>query len=94
MAERSQIHVCIKGRVQGVGYRAWTQQRAIELNLTGWVRNRSDGSVEALFEGEPERVGEILEDCKSGPRHAQVTSVELLGEGGDRHDRFVVLPTT
>lgn len=93
MAERTQIHVLINGRVQGVGFRAWIEQRAIDLGLTGWVRNRSDGSVEAVFQGEPERVGEMLEACKSGPRHAQVTSVELLGDGVDPHDRFVVLPT-
>ena len=93
MVERTQIHVRIKGRVQGVGYRAWTEQRAVELGLTGWVRNRSDGSVEAVFQGETVRVGDTLEACKSGPRHAQVTSVELLGDGVDRHDRFLVLPT-
>ena len=64
------VRVRIAGRVHGVGYRYWTEETAIGLALTGWVRNRRDGTVEALFAGEPEDVAEMLRRCRQGPRGA------------------------
>lgn len=69
------VHVRITGRVQGVGYRAWTEDAAAELALRGWVRNRRDGSVEAVFSGSEAAVADILERCKTGPRSARVDAV-------------------
>jgi acylphosphatase len=71
----------VYGHVQGVNFRAETQARARQLRLAGWVRNLPDGSVEAVFEGEPEQVELIVSWCRRGPRGAHVTSVEV-----DRED--------
>lgn len=72
------LHVMVKGRVQGVGYRAWCAREAKALALRGWVRNRLDGSVEALFIGVSEHVHMMLEACHSGPAFARVDSVQIL----------------
>jgi acylphosphatase len=85
--------VRIEGRVQGVSYRYWTLEEARALGLAGWVRNRPDGSVEALFSGPAERVAEMLMRCHDGPAAAAVTSVDVLEEGGAAPDGFDVLPT-
>ena len=66
----------ISGRVQGVGFRAWTVREATTRGLQGWVRNRQDGSVEALFIGPETVVNAMIEACRGGPRHAVVTSVQ------------------
>jgi len=87
------VRVGVEGRVQGVGYRYWAEEVAGELGLSGWVRNRRDGSVEALFSGAPENVAEMLERCRQGPRAAQVTAVTVLAEGGAAASGFEVLPT-
>jgi acylphosphatase len=68
--------VLIRGRVQGVGYRVWTQITALELGVEGWVRNCRDGSVEAVFAGTEESVLTMIEACRNGPRGAQVTAVD------------------
>ena len=73
------IRVRITGHVQGVGFRAWTEQRANALGLAGWVRNADNGDVEAVFSGSPDAVIAMLAACKEGPRHARVERVELLG---------------
>ncbi len=70
------VRVRISGRVQGVGFRNWTRGKAAALGLTGWVRNLSDGRVEALFSGAAESVDEMLEHCWKGPFPSKVTSVE------------------
>jgi acylphosphatase len=75
------VRVRIAGRVQGVGYRAWTQQTAMDLALAGWVRNRRDGAVEAMFCGEPQDVAEMLRRCRVGPRGAVVSGVVIVQEG-------------
>ena len=85
--------VRIEGSVQGVGFRYWTERVATELGLAGWVRNRRDGSVEALFSGPAQDVAEMLERCRGGPRSAHVTAVEIVEEGGTAPDAFEVLPT-
>jgi len=91
-------HVVIRGLVQRVGYRAWTEMTALELGLEGWVRNRRDGTVEALFAGPADRVTEMLNACRQGPPGAQVEAIDqqdalpehaALCRSGD----FVVLPT-
>jgi len=69
------FHVYISGRVQGVFFRAETQRAANGFNLTGWVRNMSDGRVEAVFEGENQSVDKMLEWCQFGPPAAQVKEV-------------------
>jgi acylphosphatase len=69
------VRVVITGRVQGVGYRAWTERHALRRGLAGWVRNRSDGSVEAVFSGDPQAVDDMLLACRHGPRMAEVAEV-------------------
>ena len=73
-------HVVVHGRVQGVGFRMFVDDTAERLNLEGWVRNRRDGSVEAVFAGPDEAVGAAVEACRKGPRGSRVESVEA-GEG-------------
>jgi acylphosphatase len=68
-------HIKIEGRVQGVGFRYWTMREAQAQNLSGWVRNRRDGSVEALFQGNSENVSTMLRLCQKGPSFARVTSI-------------------
>ncbi len=68
----------IYGRVQGVGFRAYVEYQAQQLELHGWVRNRSDGSVEALIHGTPAAVAAMIEYAHRGPRAAQVTAVEVI----------------
>lgn len=75
-AEMSAKRLLIRGRVQGVGFRDWMMRKARELGVSGWVRNRSDGTVEALLAGDPAAVEELLRACRRGPRSAQVTSIE------------------
>jgi acylphosphatase len=87
------VRVRIEGRVQGVGYRYWTERVAGDLGLDGWVRNRHDRSVEALFSGSADDVAEMLERCKEGPHSARVTAVAVTEEGGSTTDGFEVLPT-
>lgn len=67
----------VRGRVQGVFFRAETRSRAVSLGLGGWVRNNPDGTVEAAFEGERERVESMVEWCRRGPTLAQVEDVEV-----------------
>ena len=87
------VHVRIEGRVQGVGYRAWTQRVATELGLSGWVRNRTDGAVEAVFQGEAARVAEMLARLERGPQAAAVARVVVLGEGVGVFEGFAVRET-
>jgi acylphosphatase len=91
--ERRTVRVAIEGGVQGVGFRYWTERVAGELGLAGWVRNRRDGSVEAVFSGGPEAVAEMLERCREGPPSARVTVVKVVEEGRDPPGGFDVLPT-
>jgi acylphosphatase len=91
--------VIVRGRVQGVGFRAWVAQTAMARNLAGWVRNCRDGSVEALFVGPPDAVAAMVEACHQGPLLARVSSVEATDANASdldlRHQgqRFSVLPT-
>jgi acylphosphatase len=67
--------VRIRGRVQGVGYRDWMIREATGLGVHGWVRNRTDGSVEALVSGDPAAVGALLTACRAGPALARVEEI-------------------
>jgi|SRR5882757_7289398 len=92
-------HVTIRGRVQGVGYRAWVEYQASARNLEGWVRNRRDGSVEAVFSGAEEVVSEMVASCRRGPSSARVDAVQEEAASPDElrlrgaGERFSVLPT-
>ena len=89
-----QARLTITGRVQGVGYRDWALHTGLRLGLTGWVRNRRDGAVEALVVGEEDAVGQMIEACRRGPPLARVDQIDvdpvdldILPEG------FTQLPT-
>lgn len=75
MSEQTIRQVTITGRVQGVGYRAWTIDEARSLELSGWVRNRRDGSVEAVFSGPTDVVDRMIVRCRAGPSMARVVDV-------------------
>ena len=74
------IRIVLSGRVQGVGFRAWTERRARELGLSGWVRNLRDGTVEALFHGPADAVHEMIGHCRRGPSRARVEVLERYEE--------------
>jgi len=74
------IHVLVSGKVQGVFFRSSTKEKAEELGISGWVRNLSDGRVEAVFEGEKEKVDKMVEWCRKGPEFAKVTDVDVFTE--------------
>jgi acylphosphatase len=96
---RAILHVTIRGRVQGVGYRAWVEHRASRADLEGWVRNRADGSVEAVFSGPARLAAEMVALCRHGPPSARVDAVLHEPGGADllglrrAGERFSVLPT-
>jgi acylphosphatase len=69
-------YVIVRGRVQGVGYRAWTERSALSHGLTGWVRNRRDGAVEAVFIGADDAVTAMVEACRTGPVGAYVEALD------------------
>ncbi len=72
-----QARLAITGRVQGVGYRDWALATGRRLGVAGWVRNRSDGSVEALVVGEEATVGAMIEACRQGPSLARVDAIDV-----------------
>ena len=90
----------VHGRVQGVGFRAFVEDTAERLGLEGWVRNRRDGTVEAVFAGPEQSVTAALEACRAGPRHGHVDRIEVADAGSDLlsqrrpGERFSVLATT
>jgi acylphosphatase len=77
------VRVIVSGRVQGVGFRYWVERQAAIRGLSGWVRNRYDGSVEALFSGEATAVDAMIAACRSGPRMAMVDDVAVMDEAAD-----------
>jgi acylphosphatase len=77
------IHVVIRGRVQGVGFRAWAEMTAIERGLEGWVRNRRDGSVEAVFAGPEGVVRTMIETCRRGPPGSRVDAIDQREAGAE-----------
>lgn len=77
MADKARVQVLIEGRVQGVFFRAATRDEAQARGLTGWVRNRADGRVEAVFEGDRPVLDNMLVWCRKGPTHAYVDHVDI-----------------
>lgn len=92
-------HIIARGRVQGVGYRAFVADEAVRHGVGGWVRNRRDGTVEAVFAGPEEAVDAVIAACRRGPWGASVAGVTVREGTADelaqrrRGDEFSVLPT-
>jgi acylphosphatase len=82
--------VVVHGHVQGVFFRESVRRRAHQRGVAGWVANRPDGTVEAVFEGEPQAVERLVDFCRDGPSGARVESVDVVEEGPDGQDGFVV----
>ena len=89
----SALRVVISGRVQGVWFRGWTLERAAELGLDGWVRNRRDGTVEALFAGPEAQVRAMVEACRRGPPLAKVVDLAEHPAEAPAEAGFYSLPT-
>lgn len=83
----------IHGRVQGVFFRDWTVEMASSLNLDGWVRNRSDGTVEAMLVGPNESVDQMIKHCHQGPRMSKVENIEISVARGIVKKGFERKPT-
>jgi acylphosphatase len=82
--------VIVHGWVQGVYFRDSVRHRARAANVTGWVRNNRDGTVEAVFEGEPEAVERLIDFCRQGPRGAEVDRVDVVAEDSEGASGFEV----
>jgi len=93
MSDLRTVHVRITGKVQGVWYRAWTAEEARDLGLDGWVRNRRDGSVEAVFAGRSDDVDAMLALCREGPPLARVSDVSWETHEGTVAAGFEQRPT-
>ena len=99
MGERIIRRIVVGGRVQGVGFRAFVEERALATGVAGWVRNRMDRTVECVIAGDPAAVEAIIAACRSGPLSARVDRCEVTEAGeGDlavvrRGERFSVLAT-
>jgi acylphosphatase len=91
MAEKT-VRVIISGRVQGVGFRDWIERQARQAGLSGYVRNRREGTVELVIAGSEAQVAAMLEQCRKGPRLAAVKELEVLPEEWAGED-FSILPT-
>lgn len=90
----SAVRLVITGRVQGVGYRDFVRTEALARNLSGWVRNRRDGSVEAIVKGETESVEEMIAACWRGPRASKVIDVQIeAADTGEPVTGFSIHPT-
>ena len=87
------VGVIVRGRVQGVGFRAWAEDQAIRLKLAGWVRNRRDGTVEAILSGDEAAVEEMIATLREGPRLAYVSAVEVEDSAEAVGASFKALPT-
>lgn len=80
MDEKKRVHVIISGKVQGVFFRMETQKAALDIGVTGWVKNRTDGAVEAIFEGDSERIDKMLAWCWKGSPRSEVRDVAVENE--------------
>ncbi len=92
MSEKS-VRVVIEGRVQGVWFRGWTAEEARRLNIRGWVRNRRDGTVEAVFAGAAADVDAMIAACRQGPPMARVSNISEHPCGEPEGDEFGYSPT-
>jgi acylphosphatase len=93
MSAAETLRLRITGQVQGVGYRLWATRTAASLGLRGWVRNRRDGSVEALVIGRPEDVAAMVEAAHKGPPGARVAELTATPDDDDGSVGFTALPT-
>jgi len=87
------VRILIEGRVQGVWYRGWCRENAIELGLSGWVRNRRGGNVEAVLTGESEAVDAMITRCWQGPGQANVTDINVSEEDAESANGFEIRQT-
>jgi acylphosphatase len=85
------VHLLIKGKVQGVFYRASAKDVATQLNLNGWIRNTKEGDVEAVVTGDEDLVKEFIEWCKKGPRKAEVDKVEVTEKSDEQFFGFTIV---
>lgn len=87
-----QVRVTISGLVQGVGFRHSLCRQARERGISGWVRNRGDGAVEALFQGEMDSIDDLIEWCRIGPAFAEVSEVHVIWQNGEKSlDSFDII---
>jgi acylphosphatase len=89
-AEKVQKHIYISGRVQGVGFRAFTRSQAAVLDIKGWVKNLHDGRVEAVIEGEKNKVTQMIKKLKNGPSFARVDDFEIEEQKIDDFSDFEI----
>lgn len=89
-AERISRRVVVHGRVQGVFFRDSVRERARAHGVSGWIRNRSDGAVEAVLEGRPDNVERVVRFCRTGPRPALVEHVDVTDEEPEGLSRFEI----
>ncbi|WP_368669471.1 acylphosphatase [Roseibium sp. RKSG952] len=92
-SDKKAVHILIIGRVQGVGFRQWLDTRAKAEGLSGWVRNRKDGSVEAVLSGGADAVHSVMELARDGPSLASVREVKILAEVETLGGSFQILST-
>lgn len=85
------VHLLIKGKVQGVFYRAAAKDVAEQLNLSGWIRNTKEGDVEAMVTGDQDLINEFVEWCKKGPSRANVTKVEVTEKTDEQFFGFTIV---
>jgi acylphosphatase len=88
MSDTKAVNAVISGKVQGVWFRAWTMEQAQKRGLAGWVRNRNDGTVEALFAGPADKVDDMLQACRQGPPLAKVAGVAVTPASFPHNDGF------
>ncbi len=93
MPNSKSVRVRISGQVQGVFFRVWAKEKADALGVKGWIRNRLDGDVEALFVGPKEQVSALVKICQEGPPSAVVDDVNLEEAQGITPARFEIKPT-
>ena len=89
----AQVRIVVHGRVQGVWFRGWTIQEARARGLNGWVRNRRDGTLEAVFDGTDEAVASMVAACRQGPPAARVVTVEEFPSDEPVGQEFRQMPT-
>ena len=85
------IHIIIDGRVQGVGFRYSLYIKALQLGIKGWVKNKDDNKVEAVFEGEQDKINHILEFCKKGPFLTNISNIKIKEEQYKGEEKFRIL---
>ncbi len=92
-ADVTTLRVRVEGNVQGVGFRAFAVRQALALSLKGWVRNRTDGALEALVTGQVKDVERFVQACMRGPEGAKVKNIDLIADTDPGSQGFVELPT-